>query len=122
VNQYDIGLELGLFNNRVNLIADYYHRTTEDLLLNAPIPWSSGLSTVTENIGSVENKGFEIALNTVNIQSKNFTWSMDINFATNQNKILQLGTSNDDIYPGPWFLGETNILRVGWPIGTFLGL
>lgn len=121
VNQYDIGLELGLFNNRINLVADYYHRTTEDLLLNAPIPWSSGLESVTENIGSVENKGFEVALNTVNIRSKNFTWAMDINFATNQNKILQLGTSNDDIYPGPWFLGETNILRVGWPIGTFWG-
>lgn len=121
VNQYDIGLELGLFDNRINIVADYYHRTTKDLLLNAPIPWSSGLSAVTENIGSVENKGFEVALNTVNIRSKNFTWTSDINFATNKNKILQLGTSNDDIYPGPWFLGETNILRVGWPIGTFWG-
>lgn len=121
VNQYDIGLELGLFNNRINLIADYYHRTTKDLLLNAPIPWSSGLESVTENIGSVENKGVELALNTVNIKSKDFTWTTDINFAANRNKILQLGASNDDIYPGPWFLGETNILRVGWPIGTFWG-
>lgn len=121
VNQYDIGVELGLLDNRINIVADYYHRTTKDLLLNAPIPWSSGLSTVTENIGSVENKGFEIALNTVNIRSKNLAWTTDINFASNKNKILQLGTSNDDIYPGPWFLGETNILRVGWPIGTFWG-
>jgi TonB-dependent starch-binding outer membrane protein SusC len=121
VNQYDIGLELGLFNNRINLIADYYHRTTKDLLLNAPIPWSSGLESVTENIGSVENKGVELALYTMNVKSYNFTWTTDINFAANRNKILQLGSSNDDIYPGPWFLGETNILRVGWPIGTFWG-
>lgn len=121
VNQYDAGIELGLFNNRINIVADYYHRTTKDLLLNAPIPWSSGLETVTTNIGSVENKGFEIALNTVNVRSRNLTWTTDINFTTNKNKILQLGTSNDDIYPGPWFLGETNILRVGWPIGTFWG-
>jgi len=121
VNQWDIGLEFGLFNNRINVNADYYHRVTEDLLLQAPIPWSSGLETVTQNIGSVQNTGFEVALNTVNIRSKDFTWTTDINFNANRNEILHLGEKNDDIYPGPWFLGETNILRVGWPIGTFWG-
>jgi outer membrane receptor protein involved in Fe transport len=80
VDQYDAGIELGLFRNRINLVADYYHVLQKILLLNAPIPWSSGLETVTTNIGSVENKGFEIALNTVNIKSRNFTWTMDINF------------------------------------------
>ncbi len=121
VIQYDIGLEFSLFNNRININADYYRRETKDLLLNAPIPWSSGLETVTQNIGSVENKGVEIALNTQNIRSRNFTWTTDVNFSANKNKILHLGEKNDDIYPGPWFLGETNILRVGWPIGTFWG-
>jgi TonB-linked SusC/RagA family outer membrane protein len=121
VNQYDIGLELGLFKNRISINADYYRRETKDLLLDAPIPWSSGLETVTQNIGSVENKGVEIALNTQNIRSRSLTWTTDINFSSNTNKILHLGEKNDDIYPGPWFLGETNILRVGWPIGTFWG-
>jgi TonB-linked SusC/RagA family outer membrane protein len=121
VNQYDIGLEVGLFNNRVNLTADYYHRETKDLLLDAPIPWTSGLSSVYENIGSLQNSGIELALNTQNIRSKNFTWTTDAVFTVNRNKILHLGTNNDDIFPGPWFLGETNILRVGWPVGTFWG-
>ncbi|MGN6615971.1 MAG: SusC/RagA family TonB-linked outer membrane protein [Ilyomonas sp.] len=121
VNQADVGLELGLFKNRINLTADYYHRVTKDLLLNAPIPWTSGLSSVYENIGSLQNTGIELSLNTINVQNKNFTWTTDINVTSNKNKILHLGVKNDDIYPGPWFLGETNILRVGWPIGTFWG-
>ena len=121
VNQIDVGLELGLFNNRVNLTADYYIRTTKDMLLDAPIPWTSGLSNVTQNIGSLRNNGVELALNTQIMRSRNLTWTTDINFTANRNKILQLGINNDDIYPGPWFLGQTNILRVGWPIGTFWG-
>jgi TonB-linked SusC/RagA family outer membrane protein len=121
VNQYDIGLELGLFNNRISLNADYYHRETKDLLLQAPIPWSSGLESVTKNIGSLENQGIELSLNTQNIKSRDFTWSTDVIFGANRNKITHLGDKNDDIYPGPWFLGETNILRVGWPVGTFWG-
>lgn len=121
VNQWDVGLELGLINNRINLNADFYHRVTKDLLLNAPIPWTSGLESVTQNIGSLQNVGVEFALNTQNIKSRNFNWTTDVNFSANRNKILHLGEKNDDIYPGPWFLGETNILRVGWPIGTFWG-
>lgn len=121
INQWDIGIELAVFNNRITLNADYYQRTTKDLLLAAPIPWTSGLETVTQNIGSLVNKGFEFALTTQNIKSRGFTWTTDVNFSANRNKILHLGEKNDDIFPGPWFLGETNILRVGWPIGTFWG-
>lgn len=122
VNQIDVGLEVGLFNNRINLTGDYYIRTTKDMLLDAPIPWTSGLSNVTQNIGSLRNTGVELALNTQIMRSRNFTWTTDINFTANRSKILQLGKNNDDIYPGPWFLGQTNILRVGWPIGTFGGM
>ena len=121
VNQMDIGLEFSLFKNRVNVTADVYRRITKDLLLDAPVPWTSGLSVITENIGSLQNDGFELSVSSQNINSKNFRWSTDLNLTTNKNKILQLGQSNDDIYPGPWFLGQTNILRVGWPIGTFWG-
>ena len=120
-DQYDIGVEFGLFNNRINATVDYYKKVTKNMLLDAPIPWSTGLSIVTQNIGSVQNTGFEFGVNTQNIKSKDFTWTTAFNFASNKNKILQLGANNDDIYPGPWFLGQTNILRVGWPIGTFWG-
>lgn len=120
-NQYDIGLELGLFNNRVDFMADFYYKRTNDLLLNAPIPWSTGLSSVTQNIGSVENKGIELTLNTINMSTGDFIWTTNVNWAGNRNKILKLGVNDDDIFPGPWFLGQTNILRVGEPIGSLWG-
>jgi outer membrane receptor protein involved in Fe transport len=69
VTQYDIGVELGLFDNRVNLELDYYNRKTTDMLLNAPVPQTSGFSVLTQNIGSMENKGFELSLNTINIDT-----------------------------------------------------
>ena len=119
--QTDVGLELGLWNQRVNFTLDLYRKVTSDLLLNAPIPWSTGLGSVTQNIGSIENKGVEVMLTTQNVQTENFSWQTSVNFASNRNKILKLGVNNDDIFPGPWFLGQTNILRVGYPIGTFWG-
>lgn len=121
VDQYDIGLEMGFLNNRITLAADYFNKTTKDLLLAAPIPWTSGLESVFENIGSVRNTGYEFAFTSRNFIQRNFKWTTDINFSSIKNKILKLGASNDDIYPGPWFLGETNVLRVGWPIGSFIG-
>lgn len=121
--QLDAGLELGLFSNRITLNADFYSRTTKDLLLQAPIPWSAGMNNnfVYINVGSVRNTGFELNLNTVNIQTKDLTWSTNIIFATNKNKILKLKDGNADIFPGPNFLGQTNILRVGESIGSFWG-
>lgn len=121
VDQYDVGLEMGFFNNRISFAADYFNKTTKDLLLEAPIPWTSGLENVYQNIGSVRNSGFEVALTTRNFIRRNFSWTTEVNFATIRNEILHLGANNDDIYPGPWFLGETNVLHVGWPIGTFIG-
>ncbi|HRQ51230.1 MAG TPA: SusC/RagA family TonB-linked outer membrane protein [Agriterribacter sp.] len=121
--QADAGVELGLFNNRINLTADYYNRVTRDLLLQAPIPWSAGMNNnfVYINVGSVRNAGVEFNLNTVNIKSNNFTWSTNFIFAANKNKIIKLKDGNADIFPGPNFLGQTNILRVGEAIGSFWG-
>ena len=121
--QFDAGVELGIREN-INLTVDYYNRTTKDLLLQAPIPWSAGETNanVYQNVGSVRNAGFEVALNTTNIQTTNFTWTTNFIFAANQNKILQLNHGNADIFPGPNFLGQTNILRVGNPIGSLYGM
>lgn len=122
--QVDGGVELGLFENRITLNVDYYNRVTKDLLLQAPIPWSAGMtnSNVYLNVGSVRNSGVEATLNTVNVRTKNFTWSTNFIFAMNKNKILKLNDNNADIFPGPNFLGQTNILRVGEPIGSFYGM
>ncbi|MEI3800589.1 MULTISPECIES: SusC/RagA family TonB-linked outer membrane protein [unclassified Chitinophaga] len=123
-NQIDAGVELVMLDNRINLNVDYYNRKTSDLLLATPIPWSAGMftSNVYKNVGEVRNTGLEVNLNTVNIQKPNFTWSTTFVFATNKNRILTLNDGNADIFPGPNFLGQTNILRVGEPIGSFYGM
>jgi TonB-linked SusC/RagA family outer membrane protein len=122
--QADAGLEFGLFESRIQGNIDFYRRTTKDLLLQAPIPWSAGMNnaSVYQNVGSVRNTGLEVNLNTVNVKTKDFTWSTNFIFATNKNEILKLNDGNADIFPGPNFLGQTNVLRVGQPIGSFYGM
>ncbi|UOB17810.1 SusC/RagA family TonB-linked outer membrane protein [Abyssalbus ytuae] len=120
--QFDAGIEMGLFNSRIQLEADVYYKKTTDMLLDAPVPASSGYTSIYTNIGSMENKGLELTLNTTNIQTENFEWSTTFNISFNKNEILALGEANDDIFPGPGFLSDTNILRVGEPVGSFYGL
>ncbi|WP_234364067.1 SusC/RagA family TonB-linked outer membrane protein [Lunatibacter salilacus] len=120
-DQVDFGVEMGFFNSRLMLEADLYYKRTKNLLLAAPLPWSTGFGSVLQNIGSVENMGVELTLNSVNIEKGDFTWNTDLNWSSNRNKILQLGANDGDIFPGPWFLGQTNILRVGEPIGSIWG-
>ena len=98
--QADAGFDLSLFNNRIEVIADYYHKTTKDLLLDAPIPYSSGLETVTKNIGSIRNQGLELTLNTHNVKNKNFNWYTNLSWSMNRNKVLKLGVNDEDIFSG----------------------
>jgi len=121
-SQYDLGFNLGLWQNRVSFEADVYQRTTTDLLLARPVPRTSGYGSIFSNVGSVRNQGLELALNTVNVQSKDFTWSTNFNISFLKNRVLALGPAGDDIYPGPNFLNETNVLRVGQPVGSLFGL
>ncbi|WP_375436098.1 SusC/RagA family TonB-linked outer membrane protein [uncultured Hymenobacter sp.] len=121
-SQYDLGLNLSLWKNRVSFEADVYQRTTTDLILGAPVPRSSGFASITKNIGSIRNRGLELGLNTVNVDSKDFTWSTIFNISFLKNEVLQLGEAGDDIFPGPNFLNETNVLRIGQPVGAFFGL
>lgn len=116
--QYDLGLELGLWNDRVNLVADVFYKKTNDLLLDAPIPSSSGYSTVTKNIGDMENKGLELGLNTVNLQGDKFSWSTAFNFSFLKNRVTALGANNEDIIYG---FKENQILRVGHSVGSIYG-
>ncbi|SFP59090.1 SusC/RagA family TonB-linked outer membrane protein [Parafilimonas terrae] len=122
--QFDAGLELGLFSNRINLDLDFYTRDTKDLLLQQPTPWSAGFvnAYVYRNVGSVRNTGLEVNLTTENIRGKNFTWTTNFIFATNRNKVLKLNDGNADIFPGPNFLGQNFVIRVGEPIGSFYGM
>lgn len=112
--QVDVGVELGLFDGRLNFEADVYRKLTTDMLLSAPVPASSGYSTVTSNIGSMENKGFEFAINTLNISKEDFSWTTDFNISLNKNKVIAL-TGGADIFSG------SSIIREGEPVGSFFG-
>lgn len=121
--QTDVGLELGLFGGRVSLEADYYYRLTSDMLLDAPVPRTSGYGTIRRNVGSMENTGFEFGLNTVNVNSGSFTWNTSFNISLNRNKVLSLATPSDIFnVGGPNFTNPTNVIRVGEPVGAFWGL
>jgi TonB-linked SusC/RagA family outer membrane protein len=122
VTQYDIGVELGLFDNRVNLELDYYNRKTTDMLLNAPIPQTSGFSVLTQNIGSMENKGFELSLKTTNIDSADFTWNSTFNISMNTNEVLSLASPSDifGVASGD-YLGGGSIIRIGEAMGSMYG-
>ncbi len=121
--QTDVGIEIGLFQGRVAIEADYYYRLTTDMLLDAPVPQTSGYATIRKNIGSMENRGVELALNTVNIETPNFSWNTIFNISMNKNKVLSLATRADIFgVGGPGFTNDTNIIREGEPVGSFWGL
>lgn len=119
--QFDVGVDVGLFNNRLNIAFDYYYKKTQDLLLDAPLASTSGYTTVMKNIGNLENRGVELTINTEAIRTKDFSWSLDLILSANRNKILKLGENNEDIYMGPYFLDATNILRVGEAVNSYVG-
>ncbi|WP_460475224.1 SusC/RagA family TonB-linked outer membrane protein [Emticicia fontis] len=121
--QTDVGIELGLFKGRVSIEADYYYRKTTDMLLDAPVPRTSGYATIRKNVGSMQNKGVEFAINTVNIERAGFQWTSNFNISFNRNKVLSLATPSDIFgVGGPNFTNQTNIIRIGEPVGSFWGL
>lgn len=113
-SQVDFGAEIGFAQNRVMVEVDLYRKITDDMLLSAPVPSSSGYTVVSKNVGSMENKGIEIGLNTVNIERTNFSWNTNFNFSYNKNTVKEL-TGGADI-----FLGST-IVREGESVGSFFG-
>ena len=88
--QFDAGLDLALFNDRIQLIADYYVKRSVDLLFNEQIPHSSGFGSVTSNLGVLRNTGFELTLNTHPVATPNFAWDLDFIYSTNQTIVEKL--------------------------------
>jgi len=120
-DQFDIGLETELFNNKVRFEIDYYYKKTTDLLLARPLPYTTGFSSVMDNIGRVDNFGIDFLVNTTNIDQNNFRWESTVNLNYNRNKIRKLGENDEDILTAPSFLGGNIILRVGEPMSSFYG-
>ena len=118
--QFDIGFDIGFFQNRITLDASYYNKKTTDLLLNSPVPHTTGFESVYENVGSIRNQGLDLMLTTRNIENKDFSWTTTINANFNKNKILSLGENDADILMNEWVNGAS-ILRVGESVGSFYG-
>lgn len=112
VEQLDLGLEYGFFNNRISGEVDYYLKESDGLLFNVPLPGTSGQATIRRNIGLMENRGVEFVLNTKNFQGE-FTWSTSFNLAQNINEVIRLPNEGTDIVFG------RNILREGEPLSAF---
>ncbi len=113
--QSDFGIDFGLFNNRLSGEIDYYIKNTTDLLLDVPVPATSGFRTQTQNVGEVENKGWEFVLNSNNLVG-DFKWNTSFNIAINKNKVVSLSEGQELIDDG-----NTNVVKVGESIGVFYG-
>lgn len=111
----NFGFDLGLFKDRVNFSTDMYYNLTTDLLLDRPIPGSSGFSSVSSNVGELENKGIEFLLSTENIQTDNLSWTTSVNFSINRNEVLKLYNDQPITEVGRGH----NAVIVGQPIGVF---
>ncbi len=85
-----IGLDMSFLVNRINFSVDWYNNVSDNLLMNVPIPATTGYTSQYQNIGSLRNRGFEFVLNTQNIKTKNFNWSSDLNISFNKNKVIRL--------------------------------
>lgn len=121
--QYNIGLDIELFDQRISLVADAYYKETTDLLLLVNLPSGFEVSTRRENVGSMENRGLEIGVTTENVRSKDFGWRTTFNYSFNRNRVTDLG-DNEFYLRGPNAgIMDTPpmIIQVGKPLGSFFG-
>lgn len=104
--EFDIGLDFGLFANRITGSIDYYNKLSKKLLMDRQLPLETGWESLTDNVGSVRNTGIEIALQTLNIRTKDFSWQTSFTFAANHNEIVELYGGREDDVGNAWFIGE----------------
>ncbi|MDR2681410.1 MAG: TonB-dependent receptor [Tannerella sp.] len=115
--QYDAGIDISFFKDRLTVVVDWYYKKTTDLLLNVPLPYTTGQSEVLLNYGSVANKGFELETGT-NLQFGKVSWDGNLTYSVNRNKVLSLGKDSKEEY----IISGVSIAEVGQPLGSFYGL
>ncbi len=123
----NFGLDITMFNRRIDMSIDYYHNTSSDLLLEVPVASTYGYSKQLQNVGKTSNKGFEFQVNAAIIKGKkDFTWNANFNFSTNNNRVEQLGFNQTQFFADPsWGVsGQPTdyIQRIGDPVGSMYGL
>ncbi len=125
---WNIGFDFGLFANRIQGMVDLYKNKVTDLLQDVALAPSSGVLTQTDNVGSVENKGIEITLKTINVNTTNFKWTTDLTFYANDEKIVELSTGRERDELNGWFVGEPiqvffDRKKIGiWQISDTIGM
>ena len=117
--QVNLGADISLFSNRLNITFDYYQSKTVDMLLNVPVPVLSGFTSRLTNIGQLQNKGVELNISSRNVALKNFEWITDFNISANRNKVLKLGINDAPVD----IQNSATICRteVGEPISNYFG-
>ena len=122
-DQFNAGFDLSMFNSRLNVTFDAYHKLTYDLLQNVNLPPSNGYSSRVDNFGEIENKGFEIGLQINILKKTDFKWDLYSNYSLNRNKLVSLN-SNLDYQLGPsigFSQAQPIMFMVGQPLGIFWG-
>lgn len=127
--QLDLGLDLGFFNDRLRFTLDYYNKVTSNMLFSITLPDTGSLGSVKANVGSARFYGFEVQINSVNIATRNFTWSTDFTYSFNKNKVLSLPDEykytdlegNDAWRIGGYTLSESGYRFGGTAVGEPLG-
>lgn len=104
--QWNVGVDFSFFRGRLSGTVDAYIQNTHDLLLDRQLPIVSGYDKVLTNIGKTKNKGIEVSLSTVNVQTKDFTWTTDLMYSTNKEEIVELYNGKVDDIGNKWFIGE----------------
>lgn len=117
------GVDISLWEGKLQGTIDAYYNKTSDLLLTRPYPLTTGFGGIVDNIGDLENKGIELSVTSVNLDKATLKWTTRVNLSRNQNKILSLADTIP-LYRGYSAEGvdATNIIQVGQPLGTFWGL
>lgn len=121
---FNIGLDLGFFNQRLTISPEFYINRSSNLLFDARLPNSSGYSSMTINAGETENKGIDLTINSVNITNKDFTWNTTVTLSHNKNSVNQLTGEKVQLYladMGVKGAGSSHKIGVGEPLGQFYG-
>lgn len=122
-HEYNGGLDVGLFKNRVRFSVDAYYKKTYNLLYNYRLPQTTGYSQVSANVGNIDNKGVEFEIHTRNIEHRNFSWNTDFNIGWNNSEITDLG-GNDHVvlyHMGNGVNQDITFLEIGQPLGVIKG-
>lgn len=124
--QTDIGLDLAFLHNRISLTADIYQKNTYDLLLQATMPASSGYESAMINVGSMRNRGIELSITAIPVQTKNFTWTSTLNFGMNNNTVTALANNQTTLISTiDWHTRYSSqtpyVTKVGMPTGLMYG-